>query len=101
MKHGCINLEVPVMSVTCMQILCLVQRCDCVVMSGCRVLMFVFVAEVSAKRKQSRAIKYAMCHTVLPYCLILPELVLQCQIVIYTLHSPGVHKSQVSCCPGG
>ena len=33
--------------------------------------------------------------------LLLPELVLESQVVVYTLHSLGVHKSQVSGCPGG
>jgi hypothetical protein len=33
--------------------------------------------------------------------LLLPELVLESQVVVYTLHSPGVHKSQVSGCLGG
>lgn len=33
--------------------------------------------------------------------LLLPELVLESRVVVYTLHSPGVHKSQVSGCLGG
>jgi hypothetical protein len=45
---------------------------------------------VGAKGKQSRAIKYVMCYKVyLMVLLLLLELVLESQVVVYTLHSPG------------